>query len=146
MVCNTSQRSSSCFITVAMLPLFSSFIFTSSGKVRRSRCRGESVNPSLITSVYSRKYVHLNRIGFTWLEKSVCSLPGHVFMFVQPIRPGHPCYGLVERGFVTYLGWRNPSFVQRSPELLPENIYPPVDVLLSGFGQAGCANLVDTNM
>lgn len=53
------------------------------------------------------------RTAFAWLEESVCSHPGCVF--VQLIKPGHTCGGLVECGLVTYLGWRNRRFVQQGP-------------------------------
>lgn len=47
---------------------------------------------------------HLTRIGFTWLEESVCdrsSLYTRIWF--------------IERSLVTYLGWWNPSFVQWGP-------------------------------
>ena len=56
---------------------------------------------------------HLSRIGFTWLDESVSAHPGSVF--VQPIKPGHSCFGFIELSSVTYPGCLNPTFVQQAP-------------------------------
>lgn len=56
--------------------------------------------------------VHLPRVGFTWLDESLHAHPGCFFFFVcvQPIKPGHTCYRLAERGLV-FFGWQNPTLV-----------------------------------
>ena len=57
--------------------------------------------------------VHLSRIGFTWLDESMSAYPG--FVFVQPIKPRHSCFGFTELSSVTYPGCLNPTFVHRAP-------------------------------
>lgn len=80
------------------------------GKAGRSTCCGESVN---LWSAVGSVWVHLSRIGFTWCDESVSAHPGLVF--VQPIKPGCSCFGFTELSSVTYPGYLDLSFVQRSP-------------------------------
>lgn len=95
--------------------------------LNRDSCHGKSVNPSLIAGVYLRQmneYIYLAQFSPGLKNPRVLILDSF-FFFVQPIKPRHTHCGSVERGFVTYLGWWNSSFMQQDP------------------GDVWCCNLLD---